>query len=110
MSEEGPISEGPAMASATDHEYSSHSQQPIHVAPNRPIQHTSRKSTLNKSDFDVHVGTGTQTPMSHMHRGSRHMLELDDYFVCYAHISWFQSPTGNAFGAETDLKLQGRTT
>jgi hypothetical protein len=79
MSEEGPATEGPApaMGSATDHEYSSHSQQPIHFTPNPPINHASRKSTLNKTDFDVHVD-GTQTPMSH---GHKHVLDLDDYFV-----------------------------
>lgn len=83
MSEEGPA---PAMASATDHEYSSHSQQPIHVAPNPPVN-TSRKSTLTKSQFEVHVD-GTHTPMSNMgaNRGSRHMLDLDDYFVRLAII------------------------
>jgi hypothetical protein len=79
MAEEGPA---PAMASATDHEYNSHNnQQPAHITPNPPIN-TSRKSTLNKSDFDIHVN-GTQTPMSGTgNRESRHILDLDDYFVC----------------------------
>jgi len=84
MSEEGPVAEAPAsaMASATDHELSSHNQPQIQAVPNPRYATTSRKSTLNKSEFNVQVG-GTQTPMSGMagNRTSRHALDLDDYFV-----------------------------
>ena len=85
MSDEVSASDGqaPAMASATDHELSSHSQQPIHISSNPPIYNASRKSTLDKSEFEVQV-SGIQTPMSQMggQRGSRHKLDLDEYFVC----------------------------
>ena len=101
MAEEGPA---PAMASATDHEYSSHNnQQPIHITPNPPFN-TSRKSTLNKSDFDIHVN-GTQTPMSGMgNRESRHMLDLDDYFVCLA-CSIYQETRGGQSLIENELLI-----
>ncbi|KAG0646345.1 non sense mediated decay [Hyphodiscus hymeniophilus] len=82
MSDEAPISEGPApaMASATDYEFTSHNQQPMPISHNHHVQNMSRKSTLNKSDFDIHVG-GAQTPMTNGHRTSKHILDLDDYFV-----------------------------
>jgi hypothetical protein len=76
MAEEGGAA--PALASATDHEYTAHQQQPIHITPNPVINNSSRKSTL-KSDFDVNVN-GTRTPMTGL--GTRHSLDLDDYFVC----------------------------
>jgi hypothetical protein len=82
MAEEGPA---PAMASATDHEYSSHGQQqPIHITPNPPAVNSSRKSTLVRMEELEILGDGTQTPMSYMggHRTSRHMVDLDEYFVC----------------------------
>jgi hypothetical protein len=72
-----------APPAATDHEFSSHQEQPInHV----PMHNTSRKSTLSKSYLDVHV-TGTQTPISgqrHMHSHLSHMgdIALENYFVC----------------------------
>jgi hypothetical protein len=76
MAEEGGDTGG--LASATDHEFSSHGQpQPVqgheHEEP-APHNH-SRKST-----FDAHV-SGTQTPMSTVNRGSKHVNDFDEYFV-----------------------------
>lgn len=82
MAEDGPASS--ARASATDHEYTAYRQRPVHFsATSSPTTtNTSRQSTLDKSQFEVHMER-TQTPMSQMggHRGSHHILELDDYFV-----------------------------
>jgi hypothetical protein len=81
MADEGMVAPtSGAPPAATDHEFSSHQEQP----PNHiPMHNTSRKSTLSKSYLDVHV-TGTQTPMSgHAHTHS-HMgdIALESYFVC----------------------------
>jgi hypothetical protein len=68
-----------APPAATDHEFSSHQEQPVnHV----PMHNTSRKSTLSKSYLDVHV-TGTQTPMSGHRHAHSHMgdIALENYFV-----------------------------
>jgi hypothetical protein len=74
-------SSGPGMASSTDHEFSSHHQEPI-ITHDPPAATVSRKSTISKSQHDVHV-TGTETPSStaNGHKNSKHMVELDEYFV-----------------------------
>jgi len=56
-----------------DHEHASH-----HINAIPPIHNRSRKSTLSKSGFEMHV-SGTATPMTGGKRDSR--IELDDYFV-----------------------------
>jgi hypothetical protein len=70
---------------STDHGFSS---APALEPP--PIAHdprpaNSRKSTLEKSIFDVHVtGTTTPTPSTvgnAFHKGPHHMVEFDEYFV-----------------------------
>ena len=89
MAEDSPA---PAMASAADPEYNSHSQQePIHLTPNPPVN-TSRKSTLVRMEELEIPAEGTQTPMSYMggHRGSRHMIDLDEYFVGPS-TSWLEN-------------------
>ena len=47
------------------------------------MANVSRKSTISKSPFEVHV-SGIETPRSMLnggHRNSRHMVEFDEYFV-----------------------------
>jgi ion channel-forming bestrophin family protein len=68
-----------APPAATDHEFSSHNEQPTPL----PMHNTSRKSTISKSFLDVHV-TGTQTPMSvNGHHAHSHLGEIaiENYFV-----------------------------
>jgi hypothetical protein len=77
MSDEMPAPVSAAPPAATDHEFSSHQEQPLHL----PMHSTSRKSTLSKSIADVHV-TGTQTPMSGMKHSHFEVNGLEEYFVC----------------------------
>ena len=75
--------EGPAMASSTDHGFSSSHNEPI---SQQPV--TSRRSTMEKSMFlDVHpTGTATPSTTGHHRAASRHQLvEFDEYFVCPFH-------------------------
>lgn len=78
MAEDGGM-HGAAAASTVEHLHAA----PVVVSDPNPIH--SRKSTLEASMFDVHV-TGTTTPTSgagygQQKAGSRHMMELDEYFV-----------------------------
>jgi ion channel-forming bestrophin family protein len=77
MADEAPAAESGAPPQASDHEFSSHMEQPQH------FHNTSRKSTWSKSAADVQV-TGTQTPMSGMnhHRHTSLGPHLEEYFVC----------------------------
>lgn len=76
MAEEGGISAVEGLSSASDAHYSSDmAQQQMHApAPN--LMGTSRKSTM-----DVLVESGMATPMNGNKRESKHMMDLDDYFV-----------------------------
>ncbi len=76
MSDEmvAPVSGAPP--AATDHEFSSHHEEPLHL----PMQSTSRKSTLSKSMAEVYVA-GTQTPVSGMRHSHFEVNGLEEYFV-----------------------------
>jgi hypothetical protein len=77
--------EGPAMASSTDHGFSSSHNEPLPISQNPA---TSRRSTMEKSMFlDVHpTGTATPSTTGHHRAASRHQLvEFDEYFVCPIH-------------------------
>jgi putative membrane protein len=76
MSDEMAAPTSAAPPAATDHEFSSHHEEPLPM----PMQNTSRKSTLSKSMMDVHV-TGTQTPMSGMRHSHFEPTGLEEYFV-----------------------------
>jgi hypothetical protein len=62
-----------------DHEHTSHQINAIPLLHDR-----SRKSTLSKSGFEMHV-SGTATPMTGGKRESK--IELDDYFVGFVRSS-----------------------
>jgi hypothetical protein len=70
---------------STDHGFSSASTLEPPPISHDPRPAPSRKSTLEKSIFDVHV-TGTSTPAPStvgyaFHKGPHHMVEFDEYFV-----------------------------
>jgi len=84
MSEEmaAPVSGAPP--AATDHEFSSHQEGPVHIPV--PMNNTSRRSTLSKSFLDVNV-RGTTTPM-HSHNAHSYMgdIALENYFVSHSFL------------------------
>lgn len=65
-----------------DHDIGHSAQQNTDKIP--ALHNQSRKSTLSKSGFDMHV-SGTATPMT-AGIPSRHEIQLDDYFVCATSI------------------------
>jgi len=80
MAEEGGSGAATGVPSATDHEFTSHNHQSINIAHIPPFNQQSRRSTLSKSGFDMHI-SGTATPMTGGKRDSKHINELDEYFV-----------------------------
>jgi len=81
MAEEmaAPVSNAPP--AATDHEFSSHQEGPMHIP--MPMNNMSRRSTLSKNYLDVNV-RGTTTPM-HSHHAHSYMgdIALENYFVSF---------------------------
>jgi len=92
MAEEGGITAAEGLSSATDPGYSTHNaSQQIHVSKN-DLGGNSRQSTFEMLDH------GMMTPMTGNKRESKHIMELDDYFV---RVHCVQSSLNDRIGANS---------